>query len=67
MPADTTEIVVKHSARLQPSIILHAPVTAFMEFLIVWLYNHLIKNSICNVRGNISETLLSHSDISDLF
>ena len=30
MPADTTETVVKHSARLQPSINLHAPVTAFM-------------------------------------
>ena len=30
MPADTTETVAKHSARLQPSINLHAPVTAFM-------------------------------------
>ena len=29
MPADTTETVVQHSARLQPSINLHAPVTAF--------------------------------------
>ena len=30
MPADTTETVAEHSARLQPSINLHAPVTAFM-------------------------------------
>ena len=30
MPADTTESVAEHSARLQPSINLHAPVTAFM-------------------------------------
>ena len=29
MPADTTETVVEHSAKLQPSINLHAPVTAF--------------------------------------
>ena len=29
-PADTTEAVAEHSARLQPSINLHAPVTAFM-------------------------------------
>ena len=28
MLADTTETVVEHSARLQPSINLHAPVTA---------------------------------------
>ena len=30
MPDDTTEIVAEHSVRLQPSISLHAPVTAFM-------------------------------------
>ena len=30
MPAGTTEFVAEHSARLQPSINLHAPVTAFM-------------------------------------
>ena len=30
MPDDTTEPVAEHSARLQPSINLHAPVTAFM-------------------------------------
>ena len=30
MPDDATEGVVKHSSRLQPSINLHAPVTAFM-------------------------------------
>ena len=30
MPADTTETVAEHSARLQPSINLHAPVTASM-------------------------------------
>ena len=30
MPADTTEFVAEHSARLQPSINLHVPVTAFM-------------------------------------
>ena len=30
MPADTTETAAEHSARLQPSISLHAPVTAFM-------------------------------------
>ena len=30
MPADTTETVVDQSARLQPSINLHASVTAFM-------------------------------------
>ena len=30
MPADTTETVVEHSTRLQPSINLHASVTAFM-------------------------------------
>ena len=30
MPTDTTEAVAEHSARLQPSINLHAPVTAFM-------------------------------------
>ena len=29
MPADSTETVVEHSARLQPSINLHAPITAF--------------------------------------
>ena len=29
MPADTTETVAEHSARLQPSINLHVPVTAF--------------------------------------
>ena len=29
MPVDTTETVAEHSARLQPSINLHAPVTAF--------------------------------------
>ena len=28
MPADTTETVAEHNARLQPSINLHAPVTA---------------------------------------
>ena len=30
MPDDTTETVAEHSARLQPSINLHDPVTAFM-------------------------------------
>ena len=30
MPADTTETVAEHSTSLQPSINLHAPVTAFM-------------------------------------
>ena len=30
MPADTTESVAEHGARLQPPINLHAPVTAFM-------------------------------------
>ena len=30
MPADITKTVAKHSAKLQPSINLHAPVTAFM-------------------------------------
>ena len=30
MPDDATERVVEHSARLQPSINLHAPITAFM-------------------------------------
>ena len=30
MPDDTTEPVAEHSARLQPSVNLHAPVTAFM-------------------------------------
>ena len=30
MPADTIETVAEHSTRLQPSINLHAPVTAFM-------------------------------------
>ena len=30
MPDDATEGVVEHSCRLQPSIYLHAPVTAFM-------------------------------------
>ena len=30
MPADTTETVTEHSARLQPSINLHAAVTAYM-------------------------------------
>ena len=30
MPADTTEGVTEHSARQQPSMNLHAPVTAFM-------------------------------------
>ena len=30
MPDETTETVVEHSARLQPSINLHAPVTAFL-------------------------------------
>ena len=30
MPDDATETVAEHSARLQPSINLHAPVAAFM-------------------------------------
>ena len=30
MPDDATEGVAEHSCRLQPSINLHAPVTAFM-------------------------------------
>ena len=30
MPHDATEGVAEHSSRLQPSINLHAPVTAFM-------------------------------------
>ena len=30
MPDDTTECVAKHSSRLQPSITLYAPVTAFI-------------------------------------
>ena len=30
MPADITETVVEHSTRLQPSIKLHDPITAFM-------------------------------------
>ena len=30
MPADATEGVTEHSSRVQPSINLHAPVTAFM-------------------------------------
>ena len=30
MPNDATEGVAEHSPRLQPSINLHAPVTAFM-------------------------------------
>ena len=30
MPDDATEGVAEHSSRLQPSINLHAPVTAFM-------------------------------------
>ena len=30
MPADATEGVAEHSSRLQPSINLHAPVSAFM-------------------------------------
>ena len=30
MPDDTTEGVAEHSSRLQPSINLHAPVTAFV-------------------------------------
>ena len=29
MPDDTTEGVAEHSSRLQPSINLHAPITAF--------------------------------------
>ena len=30
MPDDATEGMAEHSSRLQPSISLHAPVTAFM-------------------------------------
>ena len=30
MPADTNETVAEHSTRLQPSIKLHDPITAFM-------------------------------------
>ena len=30
MPDDATEGVAEHSSRLQPSINVHAPVTAFM-------------------------------------
>ena len=30
MPDDATEGVTEHSSRLQPTISLHAPVTAFM-------------------------------------
>ena len=36
MPADTTETVAEHSARLQPSINLHAPVTTFMFSCSLW-------------------------------
>ena len=32
IPADTIEGVDEHSARLQPSIILHAPVTGLYKF-----------------------------------
>ena len=35
MPDDATEGVVEHSSRLQPSINLHAPVTAFM-LQVIW-------------------------------
>ena len=35
MPADTTETVAEHSTRLQPSINLHAPVTAF-DVQLLW-------------------------------
>ena len=31
MPDDATEGVAEHSSRLQPSINLHAPVTAFLH------------------------------------
>ena len=40
MPADTTEIVAEHSTRLQPSINLHAPVTAFMLIQLLWYPNN---------------------------
>ena len=33
-----------------------------LKLLIVFLYNHLIKNGINNVEGNIFVTLLSYSD-----
>ena len=35
MPADTTETVAEHSPRLQPSINLHAPVTALCSAALV--------------------------------
>ena len=52
--ADTTEPVAEHSARLQPSINLHAPVTAFM-FSCFDLLNHLLCTHIfCLFNSRIS-------------
>ena len=41
MPADTTETVAEHSARLQPSINLHAPITYSLYVQLLWypMYN----------------------------
>ena len=38
MPDDATEGVVEHNSRLQPSINLHAPVTAFMFSCCIPMY-----------------------------
>ena len=42
MPADITETVAEHSTRLQPSINLHAPVTAYNDMLVAKGLNHFI-------------------------
>ena len=41
-PADTTETVAEQSARLQPSINLHAPVTDTSSILVVDLLTQFI-------------------------
>ena len=45
MPDDATEGVAEHSSMLQPSINLHAPVTAFMFFMFFMLTYETNKSS----------------------
>ena len=51
MPDDATEGVAEHSSRLQPSINLHAPVTAFIEL------NQSTRRSIDDVGGSVDDTV----------
>ena len=61
MPDDATEAVAEHSSRLQPSINLHAPVTAFMfscsgtqyQYLVL-IFEHFNNFHYCSSFNNIA-------------